>query len=194
MCIADGYLKLIDLGFAKRIHSGCTANTLCGTPEYMAPEIVLRKGHTNAVDYWALGVLLFEMLTRDTPYGGDADGDLHQIYEEIVNGKLVFPKRFALSTDVKACISSLLVVNPKRRLGYGANGISDLQQHSWFGDFSWDVIEQRTEQAPHLPKTPELPKCNTTYFEILREMGVRVCSTWNPNVTCAPVNKAAAAV
>jgi len=112
---SNGYLKLVDLGFAKRMTSGQTY-TVCGTPDYIAPEIVASKGHNKAVDWWSLGVLLFEMLTGLTPYY-DPQGNVFKIYERIMKEQLQFPKEPKLCGEVKALITSLLFVKPERRLG-----------------------------------------------------------------------------
>ena len=93
----DGYLKVVDFGFAKKIpyyKEGVLKNrsyTLCGTPEYLSPELVLNQGHTQAVDYWALGILIFELLTGGTPF---ADPSQSKIFEKIVKSKdyLKFPR------------------------------------------------------------------------------------------------------
>jgi len=94
-CMVDnqGYAKLIDFGFAKRIRNGKTF-TLCGTPEYLAPEIVLGRGHNKAVDYWAFGVLLYEMEAGYSPFCDPHGSDQVIICKNIVGGKLSFPRRF----------------------------------------------------------------------------------------------------
>lgn len=84
----DGYLKLIDFSFAKRIENDRT-HTLCGTPEYIAPEILLNKDYGKAVDWWALGILIYELYAGIDPF---SDEDTLNIYRKIVKGKIKFPK------------------------------------------------------------------------------------------------------
>lgn len=86
----DGYLKLTDFGFAKYLESGRTY-TLCGTPEYLAPEILLNKGHGKPVDWWTLGILIYEMIAGIDPFN---DEDPMGIYQKILKGKVRFPKDF----------------------------------------------------------------------------------------------------
>lgn len=87
---SDGYLKLTDFGFAKYLESGRTY-TLCGTPEYLAPEILLNKGHGKPVDWWTLGILIYEMIAGIDPFN---DEDPMGIYQKILKGKVRFPKDF----------------------------------------------------------------------------------------------------
>ena len=93
-CLIDkhGYPKLVDFGFAKIING--KSFTLCGTPEYLAPELVLGRGHNRAVDYWAFGILLYEMEAGYSPFSDPQGMDQVVICKNIVNGKLVFPRNF----------------------------------------------------------------------------------------------------
>jgi len=153
----NGYLKLVDLGFAKKMDNHMTY-TVCGTPDYIAPEIVASKGHNKAVDYWSLGVLIYEMLTGLTPYY-DPNGNVFQIYERIINERLQFPPEPKLSGEVKALISSLLFVNPSRRLGSFKGGALDVKDHSWFrSSIDFLQLEARQIKAPYKPpsKRPEV--------------------------------------
>ena len=105
-CLIDkeGYPRLVDFGFAKVIKG--KSFTLCGTPEYLAPEIVLGRGHNKAVDYWAFGILLHEMSAGYSPFSDPQNMDQVVICKNIVNGRLVFPKNF--HADLKVCFHSLL--------------------------------------------------------------------------------------
>ena len=120
-----GYLKVVDFGFAKIIEG--PAFTLCGTPDYLAPEIIAETGHGLAVDWWALGVLIFEMLVGAPPFKGD---DTPSLYKQIEKAKVSFPKG-QMSKGAQAIISELLRKKPKERLGSGAKGHAQLIGHAW---------------------------------------------------------------
>jgi CRP-like cAMP-binding protein len=100
-CLIDkqGYPKLVDFGFAKVITG--KSYTLCGTPEYLAPELVLARGHTKAVDYWAYGILLYEMEAGYSPFSDPQGMDQVVICKNIVNGRLVFPRNFNADCKVR---------------------------------------------------------------------------------------------
>jgi len=108
-CLVDksGYPKLVDFGFAKVITG--KSYTLCGTPEYLAPELVLARGHTKAVDYWAYGILLYEMEAGYSPFSDPQGMDQVVICKNIVNGRLVFPRNF--NADCKVYMFAGLLVS-----------------------------------------------------------------------------------
>eukprot|EP00079_Xenopus_tropicalis_P033178 XP_017946949.1 PREDICTED: cAMP-dependent protein kinase catalytic subunit PRKX isoform X2 [Xenopus tropicalis] len=106
----EGHIKLTDFGFAKKLSDRTW--TLCGTPEYLAPEVIQSKGHGRAVDWWALGILIFEMLSGFPPF---FDDNPFGIYQKILAGKIDFPRH--LDLYVKDLIKKLLVVDRTRRLG-----------------------------------------------------------------------------
>ncbi|KAH7421598.1 hypothetical protein KP509_13G065400 [Ceratopteris richardii] len=141
-----GNIKLADFGFAKKIDR--RTYTLCGTPDYLAPEIILGKGHGKPVDWWAFGVLIYEMMAGCAPF---YDNDPMATYQKILSGKLVFPASF--SRSAKDLIRKLLTAELSKRLGCLKGGVDDIKNHSWFANVNWENIMKRRESPPIRPKT-----------------------------------------
>lgn len=135
----DGYLKLTDLGFSKIIKT--RTYTMCGTPEYIAPEVVSCNGYGFAVDWWALGVLIYEMCVGCSPF---ASSDEIVLFTSITEGH--YNSYLLASADIKNIVKSLLQVSPSKRLGNLANGVSDIKRHSWFKNIVWlDILNKRVK-------------------------------------------------
>ncbi|XP_056634126.1 cGMP-dependent protein kinase, isozyme 2 forms cD5/T2 isoform X1 [Diorhabda sublineata] len=144
-----GYVKLVDFGFAKKLQTGRKTWTFCGTPEYVAPEVILNKGHDISADYWSLGVLMFELLTGTPPFTGS---DPMRTYNIILKGidQIDFPR--TITRNAQALIKRLCRDNPAERLGYQKGGISDIQKHKWFDGFNWEGLVNRTLTPPIVPR------------------------------------------
>lgn len=141
----EGFLKITDFGFAKKLHDRTW--TLCGTPEYLAPEIIQSKGHNKAVDWWALGILIYEMLAGFPPF---FDDNPFAIYEKILAGKIDWPRH--IDPVAKDLIKKLLVQDRTKRLGNMKNGAEDVKKHRWFKATNWDELFQKRTKPPLSPK------------------------------------------
>jgi len=146
---SHGYAKMVDFGFSKVIPEGRKTWTFCGTPEYVAPEIILNKGHDRAVDYWSLGVLMCELLMGTPPFTAS---DPMKIYNIILRGieQIEFPRH--VTKTAITIIRKFCKENPTERLGYQKDGIQDIKKHRWYQGFDWEGLEARTLSPPILPK------------------------------------------
>ena len=142
---ANGFVKIVDLGLAKQVLNGKTW-TMCGTPDYLAPEIILNEGHDCAVDYWALGVLIYEMVTGWPPFYAD---EPMKTYEKIVACSISFP--VYITRQMSDIVSKLLATQPGRRLGNLKGGINDIMKHKWFGSFDWAGLDDLSISVPYVP-------------------------------------------
>ena len=140
----DGYLKLTDFGFAKIVES--RTYTLCGTPEYLAPEILTNKGHGKGVDWWTLGVLLYEMIAGIDPFNDD---DPMSIYQNILRGIIKFPRKF--NKDARSLVKHLLQADLSKRYGNLKNGSQDIKNHRFFDEINWKLILQKAIVPPYKP-------------------------------------------
>ncbi|KAJ8920821.1 hypothetical protein NQ315_015611 [Exocentrus adspersus] len=160
---ANGYIRLTDFGLAKNISSRGKTFTFAGTPEYVAPEIVLNKGHDRAVDYWAFGVLIFELLTGRTPFRTDDDTHM-KTYQKILIG--IDNVRFPGYVSVKSrhIIMKLCRPIPSDRLGMLLGGIGDVKGHDWFKGLDWHKLERCQITSPL--KSKRKTRVDTPQFQI----------------------------
>lgn len=161
----NGYLKLTDFGFSKVI-DGRTW-TLCGTPEYLAPEIILSKGYGKAVDWWSFGVLLYEMNIGYSPFYSSRP---MKIYEKIVAGKYKFPTTFG--NDLKDLLKNILQVDLTRRYGNLKNGSMDIKRHSWFKTIDWIQIYNQDVVPPYVPQFKHLG--DSSNFDQYKEESLKI--------------------
>ncbi|XP_064108919.1 cGMP-dependent protein kinase, isozyme 2 forms cD4/T1/T3A/T3B-like isoform X2 [Macrobrachium nipponense] len=152
-----GYVKLVDFGFAKKLQVGRKTWTFCGTPEYVAPEVILNKGHDISADYWSLGVLMFELLTGTPPFTGP---DPMKTYNSILKGidAVEFPRN--ITKTANGLIKRLCRDNPAERLGYQRGGIKDIQKHKWFEGFYWEGLKNRSLTPPIVPNVRSVIDCS----------------------------------
>lgn len=144
----EGYVKITDFGLSKEnISDNHSAKSFCGTPEYLAPEIIESKGHGQAVDWWSLGAILFEMLTGMPPFYAK---DREKLFKNIKTTEVKFPK--FLSHNAVDLLKGLFVKDPDKRLGSDPNGVDHIKQHPFFASIDWDAILQKKIKPPFTPK------------------------------------------
>ncbi|XP_078686033.1 serine/threonine-protein kinase N2-like isoform X7 [Branchiostoma floridae x Branchiostoma belcheri] len=144
---SEGFLKIADFGLCKEgMAYGDRTSTFCGTPEFLAPEVLTETSYTRAVDWWGLGVLIFEMLVGESPFPGD---DEEEVFDSIVNDDVRYP-RF-LSTEAIAIMRRLLRRNPERRLGSTERDAEDVKKQPFFRNVNWDDLLMRRVKPPFVP-------------------------------------------
>jgi len=152
MLDSEGYTVIVDLGFAKVIKD--KTYTFCGTPLYLAPEIIMQKGHDKGADHWSWGVLLFEMIVGMTPF---YDGIVDQmgLYKNIVKCKMEFPKGDLMSAYAIDLVKRILTVDPNDRLGSFANAEKDIKNHPFFEEIDWKKLATKSAEVPFKPKVKD---------------------------------------
>ncbi|MCJ1316723.1 camp-dependent protein kinase catalytic subunit [Xylographa vitiligo] len=140
-----GHLKITDFGFAKEVPD--ITWTLCGTPDYLAPEVVASKGYNKSVDWWSLGILIFEMLCGFTPFWDG--GSPMKIYENILKGRVKYPPY--IHPDAQDLLQRLITPDLTKRLGNLHSGSKDVMQHPWFAEVTWDRLAKKDIDAPYVP-------------------------------------------
>ena len=145
---AKGHIKLTDFGLSKILETESDkAFTICGTPQYLAPEILQKKGYNKAVDWWSLGCVMYEMLTGKIPFAIKRGVKLNmKIYEQGVK----YPDH--LYKNAKDLIKKLLVIDPNERLGSGPDGSENIKKHPFFKGINWNDAYQRKIKPPFIPK------------------------------------------
>ncbi|EDO64531.2 AGAP007587-PB [Anopheles gambiae str. PEST] len=143
----EGYVKIADFGLCKEgMGFGDRTGTFCGTPEFLAPEVLTETSYTRAVDWWGLGVLIFEMLVGESPFPGD---DEEEVFDSIVNDEVRYP-RF-LSLEAIAIMRRLLRKNPDRRLGSSERDAEDVKRQAFFRNIVWDDLLLKKVKPPFVP-------------------------------------------
>ncbi|CAA2995846.1 serine threonine- kinase 2 19-like [Olea europaea subsp. europaea] len=151
---ADGHAILTDFGLAKQLEENARSNSMCGTVEYMSPEIILGKGHDKAADWWSVGILLFEMLTGKPPFIG---GNRDKIQQK------------------------LLQKDPSKRLGSGPKGSDEIKRHKWFKLINWKKLEARAIQPSFRPEVAG-KHCIANFDKQYTEMPVSDSPVSSPKV------------
>uniref|UniRef100_A0A8C7VGW6 protein kinase C n=1 Tax=Oncorhynchus mykiss TaxID=8022 RepID=A0A8C7VGW6_ONCMY len=148
---ADGFVKITDFGLCKEgMGHGDRTSTFCGTPEFLAPEVLTDDNYTRAVDWWGMGVLIFEMLVGESPFPGE---DEEEVFDSIVNDDVQYPG--CLSPDSISIIQKLLKRNPEKRLGAGEGDANEVKEEKFFKTIDWDALLAKKVKPPFLPKIKE---------------------------------------
>eukprot|EP00928_Gymnodinium_smaydae_P062554 TRINITY_DN46392_c0_g1_i1.p1 TRINITY_DN46392_c0_g1~~TRINITY_DN46392_c0_g1_i1.p1 ORF type:complete len:477 (+),score=105.17 TRINITY_DN46392_c0_g1_i1:92-1522(+) len=156
---AEGHVKLTDFGLSKEgIMDNFSATSMCGTPEYLAPEILDKKGHGRAVDWYSCGALLFEMLTGLPPH---YTRDRNKLYEKIRNGNLEYPHW--VSAPAEELLRALLLRDKNRRLGGGPRDVEDVKEHRFWETVDWQATFERKVEPPFKPNVTSTG--DVKYFE-----------------------------
>ena len=144
----DGHIALTDFGLSKEavFKEEDKTYSFCGTVEYMAPEVVNRKGHTHVCDWWSLGVLMFEMLVGTLPF---TSKDRKQTMSQILRAKLRMPE--FLSGEAQSLLRALFKRNPANRLGAGPTGSQEIKNHEFFAAIDWNMLYRREISPPYKP-------------------------------------------
>lgn len=140
----NGHVKITDFGFAKYVPD--VTYTLCGTPDYIAPEVISTKPYNKSVDWWSFGIYIYEMLAGYTPF---YDANAMKTYENILNAELKFPPFF--NQDAQDLLSKLIERDLSKRLGNLQNGSADVKNHPWFGEVVWEKLLSRNIETPYEP-------------------------------------------
>eukprot|EP00656_Telonema_subtile_P036832 TRINITY_DN4089_c0_g1_i4.p1 TRINITY_DN4089_c0_g1~~TRINITY_DN4089_c0_g1_i4.p1 ORF type:complete len:364 (+),score=58.22 TRINITY_DN4089_c0_g1_i4:278-1369(+) len=144
---SNGYLRVVDFGFAKYIDEGGKTFTMCGTPEYLAPEIITTHGHSLEVDWWALGIFVYEMLVGSTPF---YDDNQSEVYSRVLAGRIPFPSTFdCIAKDI---VRRLLITDPTARIGCLLRGAEDVKRHKFFRGVDWGGLYSEEIPAPFVPR------------------------------------------
>ena len=147
----EGHIRLTDFGLSKESITGNTlTHTFCGTPEYLAPEVIHGAGYNKAVDWWSLGTLLYEMITGLPPF---FNTNVHVMYEKIMRAPLTFPAY--VSPEAQSLLTGLLQRNPAQRIGGGSRDAEELKEHPFFASINWTALENKEITPPFRPFTKD---------------------------------------
>ncbi|XP_041106713.1 RAC-gamma serine/threonine-protein kinase-like isoform X2 [Polyodon spathula] len=155
----DGHIKITDFGLCKEgITDAATMKTFCGTPEYLAPEVLEDNDYGRAVDWWGLGVVMYEMMCGRLPFYNQ---DHEKLFELILMEDIKFPR--TLSSDAKSLLSGLLIKDPNKRLGGGPDDAKEIMRHSFFVGLNWQDVYDKKLIPPFKPQVSS--ETDTRYFD-----------------------------
>ncbi|KAI8333940.1 hypothetical protein BC941DRAFT_433396 [Chlamydoabsidia padenii] len=168
MLCLDGHIKLVDYGLCKEnMFNNNTTNTFCGTPEFIAPEILLEQRYNRSVDWWAFGVLIYEMLLGQSPFKGE---DEDEIFDAVLEDEILYP--MTMSRNCVSICQKLLERNPARRLGSGKSDGQEVRQHVFFSGVNWDDLLAKKVTPPYLPSVAGRADTSNFDEEFTREIPI----------------------
>ncbi|XP_021947883.1 serine/threonine-protein kinase N isoform X5 [Folsomia candida] len=164
----DGYVKMADFGLCKeQVGFGDRTNTFCGTPEFLAPEVLTEPSYTRSVDWWGLGVLIYEMLVGESPFPGD---DEEEVFDAIVYEEVRYPR--SLSLEAIAIMRRLLRKNPERRLGSSERDAEDVKKQAFFRNIQWEELLARKLKPPFIPTVKNMEDVSNFDEEFTSEKAI----------------------
>ena len=136
--------------------------TLCGTPLYLAPEVILNRGHDKGADHWSYAVLIYEMIAGHTPFFAEGMDQI-TLFRYICKGQFRFPPAGVMSMEVEDLLQRFLVLDPAKRLGSLARGINEIYSHTWYSEIDFTSLRHKEIKAPWVPDIKDL--LDTSNFE-----------------------------
>ncbi|CAH9061661.1 unnamed protein product [Cuscuta europaea] len=171
---ADGHAMLTDFGLAKQFEADKRSNSMCGTVDYMSPEIILGKGHDKAADWWSVGILLFEMLTGKPPFIGNRE----KVQQKIIKERIKLPTY--LSSEAHSLLKGLLQKDSSKRIGSGPKGSDEIKGHKWFKLINWKKLEAREVQPSFRPEVAG-KQCIANFDKCWTDMPLQDSPVSSPN-------------
>ncbi|CAG9333291.1 unnamed protein product [Blepharisma stoltei] len=153
----NGHIKLVDFGFAKHLKDGEFSYTMCGTPDYLAPEMIRQTGHEFSLDWWTLGILLYELYTGKTPF---YHSNPYVMYEKVLREEVIFPENF--DEELKDLVGQLLIKDYRERIK-----LINIKKHSFFRNISWRQVEKLGLEPVYIP--PISSKIDSSNFDRYEE-------------------------
>ncbi|KAL0485158.1 glucocorticoid-regulated kinase [Acrasis kona] len=155
----NGHIMLTDFGLAKYLLKQDRTHTFCGTPEYLAPEVLLQRGHGKPVDWWSYGILIYEMLVGIPPFYSD---NVQDMYNKILHSDLLLSDQL-MTQEVQDLLIRLLERDPRKRLGSGPKGTSEIKNHPFFRGIDWQDVYDKKVVPSFRPKVRS--ELDTCYFD-----------------------------
>ena len=143
-----GYLRIVDFGFSKVIKN--RTHTLCGTPEYFAPELIGGKGYGKGVDNWGIGILIYEMIIGQTPFADMEHNNNQKVCKNISEKAFSLPPKIK-DPNCRDLLQKLLEKDPIKRIGCGVKGTKEIKTHEWYATLDWEKLDSKGYAAPWVP-------------------------------------------